>query len=132
MKKIILTLLFLLAISGVKAQTVGLATFYGTKFNNKRTASGEMYRKDSLVCAHRTYPFGTLLKVQNLKNDKEVIVRVIDRGPFKKGRIVDLSYAAAKAIDMISHGVTKVEVSEYKSDKVESDKVNTLPLKEDK
>ncbi|MDU1890890.1 MAG: septal ring lytic transglycosylase RlpA family protein [Dysgonomonas sp.] len=118
-KKVIFLGLFLLLTVVVKAQDVGLATFYGTKFNNRKTASGVIYRKDSLVCAHRTYPFGTLLKVRNPENDKEVIVKVIDRGPFSKKRIIDLSYAAAKTLDMINKGVIKVEVSEYRKDSVE-------------
>lgn len=96
-----------------KAQDIGHATFYGTKFNNRKTASGEIYRKDSMVCAHKTYPFGTLLKVKNIDNDKEVIVRVIDRGPFRKRYIIDLSHAAAKELDMVRKGVSKVAISEH-------------------
>jgi rare lipoprotein A len=113
MKKTSLAL-FLLAFTtiGIRAQTTGLASYYDSKFNNRKTSSGEIYREDSLVCAHRTYPFGTLLKVKNLKNGKEVIARVIDRGPFKEGRIVDLSYAAAKELDMIYYGIVDVEISE--------------------
>lgn len=113
MKKIILLILFILSTFVVKAQDSGLATYYGRKFNNRKTASGEIYRKDSLVCAHRTYPFGTLLKVKNLKNDKEVIVRVIDRGPRSKKRIIDLSHAAAKELVMENHGVIPVEISVF-------------------
>lgn len=109
-KLILIALLLLFSSFSLMAQETGLATFYGVKFNNRRTASGEIYRKDSLVCAHRTHPFGTMLKVRNISNNKEVIVRVIDRGPFRKNRIIDLSYAAAKEIDMVSHGIAKVEV----------------------
>ncbi len=108
----IILLLSFVAI-GLKAQNVGLATYYGKKFNNRKTASGEIYKKDSMVCAHRTYPFGSLQKVKSLKNDKEIIVKVIDRGPFRKKCIIDLSYAAAKELDMVHHGLMKVEVSEY-------------------
>ena len=68
---------------------------------------------DSLVCAHRTHPFGTKLLVRNLTNDKEVIVTVVDRGPYKKGRIIDLTYAAAEQLGMITKGVVAVEVSVY-------------------
>ncbi len=71
---------------------------------------------DSLVCAHRTHPFGTLLLVKNLTNNKEVIVKVIDRGPFRKGRIIDLSWAAAKALGMISNGIAAVEVKVWHED----------------
>ena len=68
---------------------------------------------DSLVCAHRTHPFGTKLLVKNLTNNKEVIVTVVDRGPYKKGRIIDLTYAAAEQLGMITKGVVAVEVSVY-------------------
>ncbi|MBF0575649.1 septal ring lytic transglycosylase RlpA family protein [Dysgonomonas sp. GY617] len=119
MKSTLTLLLFLsLCASVIKAQTpskveTGKATYYGKKFNNRKTASGTIYKRDIFVCAHRTYPFGTKLLIKNLKNDKEVVVEVIDRGPFKKGRVVDISYIAAKELDMIHHGVTTVEVSEY-------------------
>lgn len=106
----------------IKKET-GKATYYGKKFNNRKTASGIMYKSDNMVCAHRTYPFGTKLLVRNLKNNKEVVVEVIDRGPFKKGRIIDLSYAAAKKIDMVHHGVVRVEVSEY-SDSIDTSVAN--------
>lgn len=111
----ILFVLFLLAtISiGISAQETGKATYYGKKMQGRRTASGIRYHNDSLTCAHRTYPFGTLLKVRNLKNDKEVIVEVTDRGPFGRGYIIDLSYSAAKEIDLTRTGIAMVEVSLY-------------------
>lgn len=68
---------------------------------------------DSLTCAHRTYPFGTLLKVTNLNNGKSVVVKVIDRGPFARGRIIDLSWRAAKELDILSKGVSTVKVEVY-------------------
>ena len=71
------------------AQTQGKASFYGNGFHGRLTSDGSRYHKDSLPCAHRTLPFGTLLKVTNQKNGKEVVVRVTDRGPFVKGRVVD-------------------------------------------
>ncbi len=89
---------------------VGKASYYAGKFHGRRTSSGEIYHQDSLTCAHRTLPFGTLLKVRNLKNNREVVVKVTDRGPFIRGRVVDLSRAAAKEIDMISAGVANVEI----------------------
>lgn len=119
MKRTLTLLLFLsLCAAIINAQApskveTGKATYYGKKFNNRRTASGTIYKRDLLVCAHRTYPFGTKLRVKNLMNEKEVIVEVIDRGPFKKGRVIDISYIAAKNLDMINHGVATVEVSEY-------------------
>lgn len=72
---------------------------------------------DSLVCAHRTYPFGTRLHVKNVSNGKEVIVKVIDRGPHVRGRIIDLSYAAAKQLGIITQGIAMVEVSVYHEQK---------------
>lgn len=66
---------------------------------------------DSLVCAHRTHPFGTKLLVRNITNGKEVVVKVIDRGPFAHGRIIDLSYEAARRLGMLAQGVASVEVS---------------------
>lgn len=119
MKRTLTLLLFLsLCVLAIHAQTpakveTGKATYYGKKFNNRKTASGTLYKRDLFLCAHRTYPFGTKLRIKNLKNEKEVIVEVVDRGPFKKGRVVDISYIAAKELDMINHGVTTVEVSEY-------------------
>lgn len=88
----------------------GDATYYGNKFHGRYTSDGSRYHKDSLTCAHRTLPFGTLLKVRNKKNGKEVVVKVTDRGPFRRGGIVDLSMAAARKIDMVSAGVVPVEV----------------------
>ena len=88
----------------------GMATYYGKSWHGKRTASGLLYHKDSLTCAHKTYPFGTRLKVTNLKNGRSVIVKVTDRGPNMRYRIIDLSASAAKEIKMINDGVCKVVV----------------------
>ena len=88
----------------------GKASYYSKKITGARTASGQKLHHDSLTCAHRFYPFGTMLKVTNLRNDKSVIVKVIDRGPFGRGRIIDLSWAAAKEIGMIAQGVGTVKV----------------------
>ncbi len=95
-----------------KGQT-GKASYYSRRATGARTSSGERLNNDSLVCAHRTHPFGTKLLVRNPANGKEVVVRVIDRGPFTRGRIIDLSYEAAKRIGMLSAGVAMVEVSVY-------------------
>lgn len=91
----------------------GKASYYGSKFHGRLTASGEVFDQNEMTCAHRTLPFGTMLKVKNLTNGKEVIVEVNDRGPFCEGRIVDLSRAAAEKIGMINKGVVKVEVVEF-------------------
>ncbi len=92
--------------------TKGRASFYSSSLHGRRTSDGSRYHRDSLTCAHRTLPFGTLLKVRNTANNKEVIVRVTDRGPHVRGRVVDLSFAAAKEINMISSGIANVEVEQ--------------------
>ncbi|MEJ2032593.1 MAG: septal ring lytic transglycosylase RlpA family protein [Deltaproteobacteria bacterium] len=89
---------------------VGLASYYARKLNGRRTASGERYDMHALTAAHRSLEFGSLVEVTNLKNGRKVKVRINDRGPFKRGRIIDLSYAAAKEIGMLSQGVVKVRV----------------------
>ncbi len=93
-----------------KSVYYGMATYYGKEFHGKKTASGEMFNMFDLTAAHRTLPFGTKVRVTNLKNNKSVIVRINDRGPFVKGRIIDLSYAAAEKIDLIIMGETRVKV----------------------
>lgn len=87
-----------------------VASYYSGKFHGRKTASGERFDQHALTCAHKTLPFQTILKVTNPKNGKTVTVRVNDRGPFTRGRDVDLSYAAAKEIGMIQAGVIPVEV----------------------
>ena len=88
----------------------GKASFYAQKFHGRMTASGERLHRDSMTCAHRYYPFGTLLKVYNPANGRSVLVRVTDRGPYVRGRIIDLSWRAAKELDIISKGVAMVVV----------------------
>lgn len=99
-------------INSLHAQSVqqGKASFYARKFSGHRTASGERLHHDSLTCAHRSYPFGTMLRVYNPANGKSVIVRVTDRGPFVRGRIIDLSWRAAKELGIIAQGVAMVTV----------------------
>ena len=89
----------------------GKASFYAKSFHGRRTASGERLHPDSMTCAHRSYPFGTMLKVYNPANGRSVIVRVTDRGPFIRGRIIDLSWSAAKQLGIIGQGVATVFVS---------------------
>lgn len=106
--------LFTSHLSSLSAQTqTGKASFYAKKFSGRKTASGERLHHDSLTCAHRTYPFGTQLKVTNPANGKTVIVRVTDRGPYVKGRIIDLSVRAAREIGIISQGIAPVIVERY-------------------
>ncbi|RUM43198.1 MAG: septal ring lytic transglycosylase RlpA family lipoprotein [Desulfurobacterium sp.] len=89
---------------------VGIASWYGPGFHGKRTASGEFYNMYKLTAAHKTLPLGTYVKVINLENGKSVVVKINDRGPFVPGRIIDLSYAAAKRIGMLKKGTAKVKL----------------------
>ncbi len=89
---------------------VGLASYYGRSFQGHRTASGSRYDMHAMTCAHRSYPFGTWLRVTDLESGREVTVRVTDRGPFTRGRVVDLSWAAARALGMLERGVARVKV----------------------
>lgn len=102
------------------AQQRGKASFYSRRATGARTSSGERLHHNDFTCAHRTHPFGTKLRVKNLNNGKEVVVRVNDRGPFGRGRIVDLSWGAAKALGMLSQGVVAVEVTPVGKKKVSS------------
>jgi rare lipoprotein A len=89
----------------------GMASWYGKPFHGQTTASGERYDMYKKTAAHRTLPFGVVVEVTNLDNGRSVQVRITDRGPFKKGRIIDLSYAAAKELRMIGPGVVPVRVA---------------------
>ncbi len=89
---------------------IGLASFYAAKFHGRRTASGEKFSSKLLTAAHLTLPFGTQMKVTNPKNSKSVIVRVNDRGPYVRGRLLDLSRAAADLIGITRLGVARVEL----------------------
>jgi rare lipoprotein A len=89
---------------------VGKASWYGRIFQHKQTASGEPYDMDQLTAAHRTLPLGSWIKVTNLRNDRSVVVRINDRGPVLKNRIIDLSYSAAKMLGMGHDGVDPVRL----------------------
>lgn len=86
------------------------ASWYGPRFHGKQTANGESYNQMALTAAHKTLPFGTLLRVTNLKNGESVIVRINDRGPYIEGRDLDLSKGTAQSLGMIKRGVVKVKV----------------------
>lgn len=88
----------------------GIASYYGPGFQGKKTASGERFDMNDLTAAHKTLPFNTKVRVTNVENNKSVIVRINDRGPFKKGRVIDLSQAAAKKIGLIITGAAKVKL----------------------
>lgn len=90
--------------------TYATASWYGIPFHGRRTANGETYNMYELTAAHKTYPFGTLLLVTNPKNKKQVLVRINDRGPYVGERALDLSFQAAKQIDMIKTGVSSVKI----------------------
>lgn len=92
-------------------QAVGIASWYGTLFHERRTSSGEPYNMLGMTAAHKTLPLPTYVEVLNLKNHRKVIVKVNDRGPFKDGRIIDLSYVAAKKLGMLGRGTTHVRVT---------------------
>lgn len=89
-------------------QLSGFASYYGVEFNGRKTANGETFDMNDLTAAHRTLPFNTKLKVRNLTNDQEVVVRVNDRGPFKKDRVIDLSLEAARRIGLVATGTAPV------------------------
>jgi len=91
------------------AQT-GWASWYGPRFHGRRTANGERFNKFQLTAAHRTLPFGTRVRVTNLQNGRSTVVRINDRGPYIRGRIIDLSYAAAIQLGMHRQGVVQVRV----------------------
>jgi rare lipoprotein A len=91
-------------------QQDGIASWYGKKFHGRKTANGEIYDMYAMTAAHKTLPLGTWVRVYNTDNDKEIVVRVNDRGPFVGNRIIDLSYTAAKKIDMLGPGTAPVLV----------------------
>ncbi len=96
--------------SGGRMVEDGLASYYADSFEGRATASGETFLQANRTAAHRLYPFGTMLRVTNLRNGLQTVVRVNDRGPFKEDRIVDLSRAAAQEIDMVNEGIARIRV----------------------
>ena len=117
-KPVFLFIAFLILLSGCgtiqygryQRTGYGVASWYGSDFHGKPTSSGEIYNMYAFTCAHREYPFGAQLKVTNLSNNKSVYCTVNDRGPFVSGRDIDLSYAAAKEINLIGPGTTDVRI----------------------
>lgn len=89
----------------------GLASYYAEQFHGRPTSSGEIYNMNDLTAAHRSLPFGTAVRVRNIRNNRTVTVRINDRGPQKQERIIDLSKAAAASLDMIRAGVVEVEIT---------------------
>ena len=120
-------LFFALATStNAQQEQFGQASYYSDAYHGKKTASGVKYNKNKFTCAHNDYPFGSTLKVTHLENKKSVTVKVIDRGPYIKGRIVDLSRAAAAKIGLINDGIAQVKVELVKPG---SGKTETLTSK---
>lgn len=93
----------------------GKASWYGPRFHGRKTASGEIFNQHELTAAHRSLPFGTRVRVTNLKNGRSVVVRINDRGPYAKGRLIDLSRAAAKHLGMLDSGVAQVRLERLAS-----------------
>jgi rare lipoprotein A len=114
MKLIINLFLFVFIYSNCIAQdkniVKGVASYYAQKFEGRKCASGEIFRQDSLTCAHKRYKFGTMLKVTNLSNQKTVIVRVNDRLPKKSKRTIDLTKAAVKQLEFYNKGLQEVSI----------------------
>ncbi len=96
----------------------GIASWYGDKFHGRLTSNSEVYNMYELTAAHKTLPMNTVVKVTNLHNNKSVIVRINDRGPFVKNRIIDLSYEAARRVDMIKNGTAEVEIEVLSFEKI--------------
>ena len=89
---------------------VGVASYYAAKFENRKTAGGERFKSNGFTAAHRTLPLGTMVRVTNLENQRSVVVRINDRGPFMRKRIIDLSPAAARALGIHNQGLMRVRV----------------------
>lgn len=111
----------------------GVASWYGNKFHGRKTSNGETYSMYSMTAAHKTLPIPSYVRVTNLENGRSVIVRVNDRGPFHGGRIIDLSYAAAKKLDYSAKGTATVEVvaidpRDYQKNSVEQPGINETPV----
>jgi len=121
----LLVFFFFMLFFQAKAQTdslliqKGIASYYGGKFHGRKTASGEIYHKDSLTAAHKILPFGTVLKVTNLKRNTSVIVRVTDRLPMSSKRQIDLSLAAASKLEMLRDGVGNVRIEAIDLDQLD-------------
>ena len=115
MKKAIISVLFVFALfcfEAIAASEEGTASYYADSLDGNPTASGEAYDKDDMTAAHRSLPFGTKVKVTNLANEKSAIVRINDRGPYAAHRIIDVSGAAARKLDMLDSGTATVRIEE--------------------
>jgi len=113
---VVFVLLGLLTSCAPRITETGKASYYADKFNGRKTANGETFRNSKKTAAHKTLPFGTVVKVTNLRNGRSVKVRINDRGPFVAGRHIDLSKKAARKIGMVQEGVGNVKM-QYKKKK---------------
>lgn len=93
-----------------RASETGMASFYTVRSSGRRTASGERLDAKALTAAHRTLPFGTRVRVTNLENGRDIVVTINDRGPFRRGRVIDVSMAAARALGFVQDGLARVRV----------------------
>lgn len=107
---ILVLLLALASCKNIWAQEEGLASYYHHRFNGRKSSSGRLHNGEELVAAHRSHPFGTFLRVTNLANMKSVIVCVTDRGPHRRGRVIDVSQEAAELLGFIKKGIAKVRL----------------------
>ena len=103
-------IIMLIFYSTNKTPEIGMASWYGPGFHGRKTASGVLYDQNKMVAAHKSLPFGTIIKVTNLSNNISVDVKVVDRGPYSKGRIVDVSSKAADILKFKHKGTTKVKI----------------------
>ena len=117
MNRLIFCIFLIITLIDASNSIYGKASWYGSKFHGKLMASGKKYNMYDYIAAHKTLPLGTLIKVTNLKNNRCVYVKVMDRGPYVKGRVLDLSYLAAKKIGLIKSGVAKVKIDIVKDTK---------------
>ncbi len=93
-----------------KKEQIGVSSYYGTQFHGKLTANGEVFDMYGVTAAHRTLPLGTVARITNLENDKSIVLRINDRGPYVDGRILDCSYGAALKLDFVTNGTAKVKI----------------------
>lgn len=108
-------------VSKAKSAQTGMASWYGGRWIGRKTANGERYHHEDLTAAHRTLPFGTFVRVTNLRNKKSTVVRINNRGPYIKGRIIDLSKRAATHLGLISSGVARVQVEVLSSESAKAE-----------
>jgi rare lipoprotein A len=102
--------------AAARADTIGTASYYGKGFHGRVAANGERFNMHALTAAHRSLPFGTRLQITNMANGRSVVVRIQDRGPYIRGRVLDLSYGAACELDMVDSGLAQVRIAALDSE----------------